>query len=81
MNVLLIDGVAYRIGAKAKRVIDGKIGVITKFLVSDNDDPQPLKVDFMDGECRYCGPNSEVDYYRITLVESKKEGSDEQRTD
>lgn len=74
MNVFMIDGVEYKIGAKVKRVFDGKLGVVTKILVVDNDDQQPLKVDFLDGECRYCGPNSEFDYYRITLVEPKKDG-------
>lgn len=65
--VLLIDKVAYPIGAQVKNS-KGEIGVITGFSAGHFDDRRPLKCDFLNYRCGHYGPNAEDAAHRVTLV-------------
>lgn len=69
MNILLIDGIPYPIGARVQDA-HGNIGVITKYDVVSQDDDRPLKVDFMgQANCGHFGPCAKDKSRRVTLAE------------
>ncbi len=69
MNILLtIDGIPYPVGAKVRREADGAVGVITGYGLRNTGDPIPLKVDFLRGNCYFCGPNVPVAERCVALV-------------